>query len=336
MAMSDNPMIIEATRGSRVESRHVVHFVICDADGTVVRRADMLDEPVFPRSSIKALQALPLIECGAADAFSLHPRHLALACASHGGQPTHVEAARQILSSAGLDESLLECGPQLPLLEAERDAVILADGKPSAIYNVCSGKHAGFLCVASQMGWEFPGYGRLDHPLQKHIAHTLEAVTGASHRSANHGIDGCSIPTFAIPLEKLAAAFARLGAANDADSRRAAAMARIRDACMAHPEMVGGTGVFDTELMTAVKGRAFAKFGAEGVEVVAIPELGIGMALKAADGAARAVETATATLLESLLELDETEASALKRLTNQPLRTRNGAIVGEVRAATPG
>ena len=334
--MSENPMIIEATRGGRVESRHAVRYVICDADGGVVRQAGSLDEPVFPRSAIKGLQALPLIESGAADAFGLQPHHIALACSSHAGQPMHVEAARQMLSAAGFDETALECGPQLPMLDADRDAVAAAGGNPSAIYNVCSGKHAGFLCVAAQMGWEPKGYVGLGHPLQKRIAETLEAVTGTSHRDANHGIDGCSIPTYAIPLEKLAAGFARFGVAADRDAGRAAAMARIRDACMAHPEMVGGTGVFDTLLMSAAKGRVFAKFGAEGVEIAAIPELGLGIALKAADGAARAAETAMATLVESLLELDETELSALKRLTNPPLLNRNDIVVGEVRAAGAG
>lgn len=340
-------MVIEVTRGhaaddgftGKVESRHEVDAVVCDADGKTVRQWGEGGREVFPRSAIKALQALPLVESGAADAFGFSEKQLALACSSHNGEPFQTEEADAMLRQAGLSSRCLECGAQLPYHPRDHEALVRA-GKPvTALHNNCSGKHAGFLAFAASQGLPTQGYIHFGHPVQTGIAGVLESMTGVTHGADNYGIDGCSIPTYEIPMNRLATAFARLATGTDKGSERAKALTRIRDACMAHPEMVGGTGRFDTEIMGALKGRVFTKTGAEGVFTIAVPETGFGAALKCRDGTTRAAEVACAAIIESLLEesdsgLSDDEANALKRLKNPTLRNWNGFAVGQVRVAS--
>ncbi|MEZ5872700.1 MAG: asparaginase [Nitratireductor sp.] len=328
-----NPATVEVTRGNFVECRHSVDIIIADTAGRVVRSFGDPERRTFPRSAIKALQALPFVESGAVDRLKLETRHVALSCASHNGEEMHVAGARQMLSAAGLGEHCLECGAQLPDRQPDRDRLAVQGVSPGAIHNNCSGKHSGFLCFAVEEGMDPQGYVRVGHRVQKAIAGTLEEVTGAPHREDNHAIDGCSIPTYGIALQNLASAFARFSVGEDAGRERSRAMIRIRDACMAHPEMVAGTERFDTAIMSALKGRVFTKSGAEGVFVAALPEKGMGIALKVHDGAERASQVAIAACIESLLELDETEAKALKGLSNPVLLNRNGIAIGNVRPA---
>lgn len=334
---------IEVTRGhgegetshQRFESGHEVDAVIADADGRILHVYGDWERGVFPRSSNKALQALALVESGAADAFGFEPRHLALACSSHNGEVFQTEAAGQMLAASGLSPVCLECGAQLPYHPRDHEALIRAGQAVTALHNNCSGKHAGFLAFAVHQGLPTDSYIHFGHPVQNEIAGILESVTGAAHGEDNYGIDGCSIPTYEIPLVDLAKALARFGVGMDKGAERSKAMLRLRDACLAHPEMVAGTGRFDTEIMQALGQRAFTKTGAEGVFTIAIPELGLGAALKCRDGTTRAAEVACAHLVESLLEksesgLSEGEANALKRLTNPVLRNWNGFAVGQV------
>lgn len=328
--------VVEVTRGPLVESRHRVDIVVADAGGALVAVHGEAERPTFPRSAIKALQALALVESGAADRFGFAERHIALACASHNGEAMHVAAAGEMLAAAGLAPRCLECGAQWPALRDDETRLILAGEEPRPIHNNCSGKHAGFLAFAAHMGFPTEGYVGFDHPVQRALAATLSEVTDARHGDDNWGIDGCSIPTWAIPLSKLAIAFARFGAGEDRDPARAKAFRRIRDACFAHPEMVAGTGRACTAIMTALKGRAFVKTGAEGVFVAALPEKALGVALKVEDGATRAAEAALVATLESLLELSPTEARALARFGNPPILNRRDKAVGAVRMAPPG
>jgi len=325
------PLAVEVTRGQMVESLHLVDAVIADADGRIVEAHGSPDKPVFPRSAVKALQALALVESGAADRYGLEPRHVALACSSHGGEEMHVTGAAEMLAAAGLEPSCLECGAHWPALKADQDRLTLAGRLPGAIHNNCSGKHSGFLCVAASEGFETAGYVGFDHPVQRVIAGILTDITGTPHVRDNHGIDGCSIPTYSIPLASLAGAFARFGLGEGGGPVRSRAMLRIRDACLAHPAMVGGAEKFDTIIMSSLAGRAFTKTGAEGVFIAALPEKGLGIALKARDGAARAAEAAVARLIESLLELEETPARILNRLANPAIFNWNGKRIGEMR-----
>lgn len=337
---SRQPLIVEALRNRRVESVHAVDAVVASADGSIMAVYGDGNRGVFPRSAIKALQALPLVESGAADRFGFAQAHLALACSSHNGEPMHTQSAAEMLAAAELSPTCLECGAQLPYHPSDHEALLKA-GKPvTAIHNNCSGKHSGFLAFAVQQGLEPAGYVKFGHPVQKEIAGVLEVVTGAAHGEDNYGIDGCSIPTYEIPLADLARAYAKFAVGEDAGKERSAAMLRLRDACMAHPEMVAGTGRFDTAIMQALPGKVFTKTGAEGVFVIAIPELGLGAALKCRDGATRAAEVACAFLVESLLEEAESELSqdennALKRLANPVLKNWNGIEVGSLRMRAP-
>lgn len=326
-------LLVEVTRGGRVESEHRIDAVIADASGAVIAAYGEGARPVFPRSSIKALQALPFVESGALEAFGLEQRHVALACASHWAEAMHLAGVGEMLAAAGLGPHCLECGPQLPTLKSDQDRLVLS-GRPAApIHNCCSGKHAAFLCFAVREGFATAGYVGPDHPVQRAVADALTGMTGARHDAGNRGVDGCAIPTYAIPLGNLAVAFARFGVGVNEGPQRSRALVRIRDACIAFPELTAGTGAFGARLMRATQGRVFAKDGAEGMFVGAIPALGAGFALKVRDGAGRAAEIAAARIVESLLELEETQAKALKGLAEAPVQNRSGVAVGSVRLA---
>jgi len=329
----DDGVLVEVTRGSRVESQHRGVAAVVDAEGAVVFQVGDIDAPVFPRSAVKAIQALPLLETGAADRFGLTDAEIALACASHSGEAAHAAAAAAMLHKAGRDGSCLECGAHWPI-GADAAHVLAAAGEcPSALHNNCSGKHSGFVCVACATGADIEGYIHPDHPVMREVTEALAGVTGATLDEANRATDGCSIPTYAVPLRSLALGFARFGSGHGLGSARAAAARRIRAAVAAHPFMVAGTGRFDTELMVALGTRAFVKTGAEGVHCGALPELGFGFALKCDDGAGRAAEVVTAALVRHFLRPQDEPASTLDRLARPRLHNWNGIIVGELRPA---
>lgn len=332
--MKHNPSaVVEITRGNAVESTHDVDIVIADYTGKIVETYGDADLHIYPRSSNKSLQALPLIESGAADAYGFEDRHLALACSSHNGQEMHVMGASEMLHKAGLDGSCLECGAQLPKYPEDQFQVMRSEGGVKPIHNNCSGKHSGFLAFAKHTGIETKGYIGFEHPVQQEIAGVLENVTGAKHGADNYGIDGCSIPTYKIPLQKLAIAYAKFGVGEDHSQLRSSAMLRLRDACLAHPEMVAGDNRVCTQLMQTLGNRAFVKVGAEGVYTMSLPELGLGVAMKSRDGGFRAVEVAVSQLACDLLKLDESDATSMKPLTHPVLRNWNGIEVGAARLA---
>jgi L-asparaginase II len=275
---------------------------------------------------VKALQALPLVESGAADRLGLSDAEIALACASHGGEPAHVATAAAMLRKAGRDAGSLECGTQWPSSHAATLALAASGGTASAIHNNCSGKHSGFICLACDRGDDPAGYVRPDHATMQRITAVLAETTGTALDARNRGTDGCSIPTYAIPLRALALAFARFGTGKGLPADRAAAAARIRAAVAAQPFMVAGTGRFDTEVMTALGARAFTKTGAEGVYCGALPELGLGIAVKCDDGAGRAAELVMATLVARFLGDGVPE-----RWLRPVLRNWNGIEVGALR-----
>lgn len=326
-----NPVLVEVLRGGHVESRHRGAIAVFDAGGRPVLEIGDTERPVFPRSAVKSIQALPLVETGAADAYGFGDKELALACASHNGEAEHVELARAMLAKAGLDGEALECGAHWP--SWQKAAIELArGGMANALHNNCSGKHSGFLCACCHAGIEHRGYVRADHPYQEMLRAALEDVTGAAHNADNRGTDGCSIPTYAVPLRSLAHGFARMATGVGLGQERAKAARRLFAACMAEPFHVGGTERFDTRLMHAAKGRVFTKVGAEGVFCAAVPELGLGIALKCDDGAGRAAEVMVATTVARLLRgdalADEIAEFARPRLTNW-----NGIEVGSLRPA---
>jgi L-asparaginase II len=324
-----NPVLIEVLRGDRVESRHRGAVVVADASGAVAFGVGDVEQPVYPRSAIKAIQALPLVESGAADRFGFGARELALACASHGGEPAHVETASLMLSRAGLDVTALECGAHWPMHHPSGQALARSGGQASALHNNCSGKHAGFLCVACTMGVNTAGYVSASHAVQREVKGALENLTGATLDEP--AIDGCSVPTWAVPLSALARGFALLATGQGLAPQRAKAAARLMAACAQEPWHVAGTRRFCTDIMRAFGPRVFVKTGAEGVYAAALPEQGLGIAVKCDDGAGRAAETITACVLARFLP-DEADRSALARFTQPALRNWNGTTVGALRA----
>lgn len=303
--MRENPEIVEVLRGEIVESRHRGTIAVVDADGGLVLSIGDVERATFPRSAVKVIQALPLIESGAADAYGLTDAELALACSSHNGEAAHVETAAAMLAKAGRDGTTLECGAHWPARPEDIGAIYTAGSlKPDALHNNCSGKHAGFICFACHTGVDPTGYIQPDHFVQREVTAALADVTGSPLGVEVCGTDGCSIPTYAMPLKAIAHGFAKLATGIGLQPVRAAAAKRLFAAVMAEPFMVAGTGRFCTNFMAALPGRVFVKTGAEGVFCGAIPELGLGIAIKCDDGASRAAEVAMAAVTAHLLKLN--------------------------------
>lgn len=316
-----NPILVEVTRAELVESIHRGSIAIADAGGAIRFALGDVETPIYPRSSLKPIQALPLIESGAADAFNLSDEEVALACASHSGETMHTSRVAAWLARIGCGENDLACGPQAPRYEPALAEMLRSGEKPTRLQNNCSGKHAGFLTVAKHWGVTTAGYEHVEHPVQQAVAKTLRELSGVS--DLPWGVDGCAAPNFALPLTGFARALAKLA------GWRTAGSSRIVHAMIAHPALVAGTGRSCTALMRAAKGKAAAKIGAEGVYAAMIPESGLGIAIKMDDGAARAAETAIAAILTTLGILDETA----RALVHVPVINTRGTIVGEQRPA---
>jgi L-asparaginase II len=328
----ENPVLIEVLRGPVVESRHRGAVAVVDGEGGLVMQIGDIERPTFPRSAVKAIQALPLIESGAADAFLFGNKELALACASHSAEEGHVETARTMLARAGITEEAYECGVHWPF-----DLPIAIDFasnnvKPLQVHNNCSGKHAGFLCYACHEGIDITGYVGKDHRVQAHVKDVMESVTGAPHAVDQCGTDGCSIPTYAIPLKNLAHGFAKMTTGIGLEKQRASAAKRLMDACMAEPWHVAGTGKPCTKIMEIAPGKVFAKIGAEGVYCAAIPELGYGIALKCDDGSERGAVGMINAVLAKLLQKQDV-GEAYRAAANKNFRNWNKIEIGKFRPA---
>ena len=321
--------MVELWRGGLLESTHRGHAVICDASGQIVQAWGDPGRVIFPRSSAKMLQALPLVESGAADAFGLTTRQLALSCASHIGSRAHVDLAVSWLKGLGLGEADLRCGTQEPSDRAERDRLISAHEAPCQLHNNCSGKHSGFLTVNKHIkgGSE---YIKIDHPLQKSIRAAIEEVGDVA--VAGWGIDGCSAPNFATTIAALARSMARFATATEAGDSRQRAMHRLASAMSAHPELIAGEGEACTNLMRAAGGRVALKGGAEGTYVAILPDQKLGIALKIEDGQKRAKSAAIAALLIQVGAL-QAGHPLVQGLLPAPQRNFRGMVTGELRLA---
>jgi L-asparaginase II len=321
----ENPVIAEVKRGPITESRHRGAWALCDAAGKLVTSGGDVHVPVYPRSATKIFQAIPMVESGAADAFGFIEEELSLACASHNGEAEHVRVARSMLAKAGMREEQLECGAHWPIRAEAAHALARAGGTPLAVHNNCSGKHAGMLALARKLGVDPQGYVEAAHPVQQQVANTLARYCEVEPARLPVAIDGCSVPTWAMPLSAMAAGFARLTQPGEA------AAARLIAAVRSAPFMVAGTGRFDTRLMQAVP-RLFIKVGAEGVYCGAIPHAGLGFALKCDDGATRAAEVAIAGLLAGAGVWSTEEAQALEGFAREESRNWRNIPVGDVHA----
>jgi len=318
----NSPLIVEVTRGDRIESRHEVDAVVVDSLGRLVESWGEPHRAVLPRSALKPIQALPLVDTGASDAFGLTDTELALACASHQGERRHEEVVTAWLSRLPGGTNSLACGAHPPLSEEAGQALAASGRPPTAVHNNCSGKHAGFLTVIAHLGFEVDGYLDPEHPLHvDHVTPAIERTCGVDLGVGRPAIDGCGIPVWSVALDRLANGWTNLG-----ESTAGSSAHRLLSAMRAEPFMVAGTGRACTRLIGTATGGTVAKAGAEGVFCAVVPDEHIGLALKARDGGARAAEAAATWLLAHLGHLDAEPS--------QMLVNRAGRPVGEVRVAS--
>lgn len=321
--------LIEVWRGDLMECVHQGHVVVAGADGEIVQSWGDSAAVIYPRSAFKMIQALPLIESGAAAAVGLRADQLALACASHQGAAIHTDRVQSWLAALMLTEADLRCGPQAPNDIPARDRLIKTDKSPCQYHNNCSGKHTGFLTLNQHLGGGSE-YNEIDHPVQQAVLAAFEDVTGES--SPCYGIDGCSAPSHATSVHGLARAMAQFATAQDRSDTRAGAQQQLIDAMTTFPELVSGEGEACTELMRACSDRVAIKGGADGCYVAILPERRLGVALKITDGGERAKEAAIAAVLIKLGVLDRAHPAAIKRV-NTVMKNRRDVVVGTVKPA---
>lgn len=326
-----NPVLVEVTRGGTVESRHRGAACVYDATGARVLACGEVETPIFPRSAVKLLQAVPFLETGAADVCQASFNELALACASHGGERGHVAVARAWMERLGLEESHLACGAHYPYEAEATNALLRAGETPSVLHNNCSGKHLAMLATALAKGEPVSGYHEPDHPVQRRVRDAMAELAGEDLTRAPLGIDGCSIPSWGISLAALARAMARVADPRGLKVARQSAIRRLRNAVARNPFMVAGSGRFCTALIGRKSTELYVKTGAEGVFVAALYELGVGVAVKIEDGATRAAEVAVAAILRYLEVLDDADWEALAEFTAPRILNRAGRDVGEIR-----
>ena len=325
------PLVIECTRGPAVESRHRVDVAVVDPAGRLVRGWGETETVVYPRSAIKSVQALPLIESGVAERSAVTDEEIAVACSSHNGQPAHLAVVGAWLARAGLGEEDLECGAHLPYHLPSAHACVRAGGEGRAVHNMCSGKHAAFLATARALGEPTRGYIERGHPVQRRVAAAIADMSGHDLARAPWAIDGCGIPTIGLPLSALARAAARIADPRGLADERQAAIARVRRAVAGNPFMVAGDGRACTRIIETAGARVLIKFGAEGVFFAALYGTGLGLALKVRDGATRAADLAIATMLDRLSVLTDDDRRALAGMLTRTLRNWRGRDVGVVR-----
>lgn len=320
---------VEVRRGETVESLHRVSVAVVAADGRLRAHAGDPDLVVFARSAVKPVQAIALVEDQAADRFGWSDRELALACASHSGEPRHVEVVASMLASLGLGEDALACGAHAPFDDAAARELVRRGEKPTRLHNNCSGKHAGMLALAAAHGWPPGGYHEPAHPVQLRMLHELSRWSAIRTDAIQIAVDGCGVSTFALPLHALALSFARLAiGARDQDGPAG----RLIRAMTGHPELVGGTDRLCTALMQVAGGRIFAKVGAEGVYCAGVPAEGIGIALKVEDGAKRAAEPALIEVLRLRGLLTEEDMRELARYARPRVLNTRGDVAGSLEA----
>jgi L-asparaginase II len=319
-------------RGSIVESRHRLQCAAVDAQGSLLAGTAHADLVTMFRSSAKPFQLLPLVERGHADRFGFGPEQLAIMAGSHTGSRHHVELVTGILARLGLGPEALACGYHDPEDADSRDDVLRAGLPRTALYNNCSGKHAGLLALAIAEGWPTEGYHEPGHPLQQLLQRTIAEVCGVATGSLEAGVDGCSLPVFALPLTAMARGYAVMAAARPTGDSRTRALARIAQAMGEFPVAVEGTGRTSTRLMEATNGRLVAKGGAEGLLLAAARDRGLGIAIKCEDGTSRAIAPAAVAVLERLGLLAPAELAALETLRRPRVTNVVGLDVGWIEA----
>lgn len=329
----ENPILVESLRGDVVESIHRGAIAVCDPLGRVVHAWGDIDRLVYPRSAIKALQALPLVESGAADHFALSDAELALACSSHNAEIKHCDTVSNWLSKVGLNGDALECGAHEPLHQPSALALHLQKMPSARIHNNCSGKHSGMLTTAVHLGEKTAGYIDRDHPVQQRWIDAVGEMAGIDLHRLPWNYDGCGIPVIALPLQATATAFARFATPDHLSQTRAEAIDRLAGAIASNPFMVAGSGRLCTEIMALTGRRILVKTGADGVYTAAIPDLNLGIALKIEDGQTIAAEVAMVGVLAKLKLLHADELEALADRRKVPIKNSRDVLTGHHQVA---
>jgi L-asparaginase II len=340
MVGESNPVLVEVTRGGRVESFHRGRVVVVGRAGKLELALGDVDAAVFWRSAAKPFQTAAALKAGVAERFGLTPEDIALVSASHNGEDAHADGAARLLAYGGIADSHLHCGPH-PSIAPKVAYQLAARGiKPTRLRSNCSGKHAGMLLFASALGAELGSYTNPDHPVQRAIRSAIAAIAEVGDGRVDElGVDGCSAPTFALPLSNLAIAFRNLALAgaglNGTAQEFERELVRVREAMTTHPYLVAGLGRFDTELMTVTRGAIVSKIGAEGVIACGIPRLGLGVAIKCDDGSPRGYEPLVVELLARFGVLTGEMRTALVNFENKVLRNFAGQETGATRVQLP-
>jgi len=324
------PRKVVVTRGGIEESAHAVRFAAADPQGDIVASGGDIEQLTFLRSSAKPLIAAVVVGSGAADRFGFTDAEIALAAGSHSGEPIHISAARSMLAKAGLTEDDLRCGPHAPYNVQSALDLAAAGIEPGRIHNNCSGKHAGILALAMHLGSGAAGYLEAAHPAQSAILDGCAEMLGVPRPSFAVGVDGCGIPAIATPLSVAARFFAKFADPPRFAAKWREALVRVCNAMTAHPEMVAGSGEFDTDLMSAARGEIMGKGGAEGYHACAALRRGIGMCVKVIDGNSRAVPPFVVAQLTALGALTSAQADSLSAYRCRIVKNRAGTVTGEI------
>ncbi len=326
-------LFVEVTRNGTVESRHFGAAVVCDYRGNVLESWGDVERLIFPRSALKPLLAIELVESGACDHYALSDAELAMACASHQGEPMHQELVKAWLDRLGLTQDHLACGAVLPDDVQSAHRLLDSGQRGCRVHHNCSGKHAGFLTTALHLEMPVQDFHLVDHPLQQLSLDSLSDLTGVNLRQYPMGIDGCGLPAPTMPLVNLARAVARFAKPSDLPDDRSEAVFRLQQAIIREPLYAAGHGTMVSELNQATKGAVLAKTGAEGVLTAALPGQGMGIALKISDGSARARSVTLLAILDHLGILTDAEKNQLQAHITPQIENSRGLVVGEIHSA---
>lgn len=326
----DSTKLVNVTRGNLIESSHKGHVAVVDAKGQLLYYAGDPNAKVFARSSMKPIQAIPIVETGAADHYEFSDADLSLCCASHNGEKMHTDRVVSILGRAEMEDTCLKCGTHIPRWQETYKELILEGKDVTPLYNNCSGKHSGMLATAKHMNEPIENYYDLQHPVQQRILAAVSEMTDYPKEEIEIGIDGCGVPVHGVPLERLAFGYAKMAKPDDLPETRRNAIKRITKAMVTSPEMVGGTDRFCTDFMRVGNGRFIGKAGAEGVYCIGDLETGIGIAVKIEDGNGRAVYPAAVEVLKQLNLITENQIEELSEHYRPKLRNARNEVIGEL------
>ena len=326
----DYEKTISVFRGNVEESIHFAAAAVVDSDGKLIQHLGNPDLLTFPRSSLKFIQSIALVETGASDAYQLDQRHLSLACASHMGESIHIDLVNSWLKTLGLDETQLACGPDYPLGKESCQDILKTGSPPRRSFHNCSGKHTGFLTVCKHMGYPVEHYHTLNHPVQKMFVNNLGIMANLDASKLHWSVDGCGFPAPAMRLRDMALAMARFANPDNLSSTKSNAIKSLQNAIAAYPQYMSGTQDIAAQITRATNGRVLVKIGAEGFFIATIAEHNLGIALKVADGSVRGAEFSIVNLLAELNLMDESAIGKLDAQLNPKITNSRGEKVGYI------